>query len=295
MKIAIVGKFKRLHDEEYIARSFEQLGHQVMRIEQSKHWFDMKGMLERFHPEMLLYTKWNRPVQLAPTIGLLRREGCKTVCWLFDLYFGYARENQVRVQPFFQSDYVFTTDGGHNPDFVNAGVNHQCVRQGIVKEECYVDQNLSHDYDVIFVGSENPYYTERTKLMYELRERYNFEWFGRKDTNEVRNIELNQLYSRAKIVIGDSYYSPHYWSNRIAETLGRGGFLIHQDVPGLREEYPDLVTYKKGDIKDLYEKIDYYLSHEDERQEIIRKNFELVRDRYTMDKKCEELLQWLNK
>ena len=32
MRITIIGRFVRLHDEEYIARSFEMLGHDVQRI-----------------------------------------------------------------------------------------------------------------------------------------------------------------------------------------------------------------------------------------------------------------------
>jgi spore maturation protein CgeB len=77
------------------------------------------------------------------------------------------------------------------------------------------------------------------------------------------------------------------------ETLGRGGFLIHQEVDGLKEEYPHLVTYKRGDLNDLKEKIDYYIEHEDERKALVVKNYEWVRDNYTMDKKCAELLSKL--
>ena len=127
----------------------------------------------------------------------------------------------------------------------------------------------------------------------QLAKMYNFKWFGRKNTDELRGENLNEIYAKTKIVVGDSVYSPYYWSNRVVETLGRGGFLIHRDVPGIKEEYPDLVTYD-GTMEDLLKKIDYYLSHEEERQEIIRKNFEHVRDHYTMDKKCEELITWLN-
>ncbi len=122
---------------------------------------------------------------------------------------------------------------------------------------------------------------------------YNFKWFGRYSTNEIRGLPLNELYSQTKIVVGDSVYSPHYWSNRVVETLGRGGFLIHREVEGLKEVYPDLVTYD-GTYDDLMKKIDYYLAHEDERREIIKKNFERVRDYYTMDKQCQKLLNYIS-
>lgn len=293
-KIAYIGKFSLLYDEEYIARSFEMLGCAVTRIPQSLPWFDMKNMLEVHKPEVLIYGKWECPKELFPTILKLKREGVKTVCWLFDLYFGYTREYQVRNKSFFRSDYVFTTDGGHGAQFSQYGIKHICVRQGIYDKECVLLPLKPMKYDVVFVGSDNPIFPERKERLRHIASYCNFKWFGKRDTNELRGMALNELYAESKIVVGDSFYSPHYWSNRVVETLGRGGFLIHQEVEGLKNEYPDLVTYKRGDLQDLRNKIEYYLTHEDERQEIIKKNYNLVKSRYTMDKKCSDILQWLN-
>lgn len=289
IKIAFVGKFNRLHDEEYIARSFEMLGHEVIRIPPHTMPNDIAMLLGYKRPDILLYCKWDYPPQLTEAI---KKAGTKTVCWLFDLYFDYQRELQVKTRRFFRSDYVFTTDGGHDKLWPKFGINHQCIRQGIYKEECFM-LPTDNKYDVAFVGSESPLYDERNKTMKWASENFDFRWFGRHDTEEIRGIKLNKLFSETKIIIGNSVYSPHYWSNRIVETLGRGGFLIHQEVEGLREEYPHLVTYKRGDLVDLKSKIEYYLTHEKEREEIRVKNFEWVRDNYTMDKKCAELISKL--
>lgn len=290
MKITIIGKFKNLYDEEYIARSFEMLGHEVQRLEQNYHWTSMAMELTKFQPDILLYSKWECPRELRSTLVTLNPI---KVSWIFDLYFGYAREWQVDTRWFFKaSDFVISTDGGHNAQWTHKGIKHYCVRQGIYKPECwYRIDNPEHE--VVFVGCDNPLYLERRDTMNKLATKYRFKWYGKKNTDELRGESLNELYAKTKIVVGDSVYSPRYWSNRVVETLGRGGFLIHRDVPGIKEEYPDLVTYD-GTYEDLCKKIDYYLEHEDERREIIRKNFELVRDKYTMDKKCNELLTWLN-
>lgn len=295
MKIVFIGKFRRLYDEEYIARSFEMLGHEVCRIEQSMHAWDVAYAIKKCQPDMIIYCKWNITQEALPFITPLRKSGTKTVCWVFDLYFGYNREPQVYTQPFFKSDFVFTTDNGNNERFKKAGVNHHCVRQGIYKDECYLEPVVERTNDVIFVGCENPLYTTRLDILTEVAKEFpTFQWFGRTNTNEVRGTELNELFARTKIVVGDSVYSPHYWSNRVVETLGRGGFLIHPDVPGIKEEYPYLVTYKVGDTKDLISKIKYYLKHDDEREALVKKNFEFVRDNYTMDKKCAELIKIVN-
>lgn len=288
MIIAFIGKFQNLHDEEYIARSFEMLGHEVKRIPQSSQWFDIKIILEQTKPDVLLYCKWEQPKELDKVIELLKRNGMKTVCWLFDIYFNYTRENFVKNKSYFKSDYVFTTDGGQQVRFEEAGVNHKCVRQGIYKDECILYPFQTIEHEIVFVGSDSIVYPERTKIVKELKAH----WVGKNNTNEVRGMALNELYASTRVVIGDSWYSPHYWSNRIVETLGRGGFLIHRDVPGLKEEYPDLVTYN-GTIEDLKKKIAFYTKNDYERREVIRRNFEWVKKNYTMDKKCKELCEYI--
>jgi len=292
-KIAIIGKFTNIFDEEYIARSFEMLGCHVDRIPQHLQWFDIKTALEKSKPDILLFTKWNWPNELDQTLIYLKRMGTKLVSWLFDIYFDYPREYQIRNAKFFKADYVFTTDNGHNHRWPAMGINHHCIRQGIFAEECYMADRATYKYDVVFIGSENPMFMQRNEILYKLDKDFKFTWFGRKNTAEKRSHDLNRLFAETKIVVGDSYPSPRYWSNRIVETLGRGGFLIHREVEGLKEEYPHLVTYN-GTYEDLKKKISYYLEHDKEREEIIIKNFNHVKDNFTMDKKCKQLLQWVN-
>lgn len=277
-----------MHDEEYIARSFEMLGHTVQRLPEKMIHPQFKGLIEEFQPDFVIFTKLfiAEPVKL---IDWLKASKIKNVSWTFDLYFDYPREERIHKVWGFLADKVFTTDGGHGERWKELGIDHQVVRQGIYKPECYL--NIMRPDGIVFVGSENPLYPDRQKMMEFLKKEYsNFKWYGRHDDNEIRGPALNDLYSRSQIVVGDSVYSPHYWSNRVVETLGRGGFLIHQEVPGLKEEFPWLVTYKQGDLGHLKEKIDYYLSHETERQEIVVKNLKWVMDHYTMDKKCAELI-----
>lgn len=282
-KIAFIGKFKRLHDEEYIARSFEALGHKVERIDERLASGEIIERLDLFNPDLVLWTK------LAVGEQKKIREYCrkyKTACWVFDLYIGYQREARLHT-PAFTADYVFTTDGGHDKEFQELGITHNCVRQGIYKDECVLLPFQPIENEVIFVGSDNPYFPERRKLI----ESVGAKWFGKDNTNAIRGLDLNDLYSRSRIVIGDSVPSPHYWSNRVVETLGRGGFLIHKDTEGIREAYPYLVTYTT--IEDLKQKIEYYVNHEDERREIIQKNHDWVKENYTCDKQCQKLLNYV--
>lgn len=296
MKIGFIGKFNKIYDEEYIARSFESLGHEVMRVEENVALGAVLLRFKEFEPDLVLFTKLEGIEDGQRFLKILKDRGVKTASWIFDLYFDYPREYRVDTAACFKAQYVVTTDGGHAKNWEKKGIKHLCVRQGIYKEECFMESK-ERKLDIVFVGSDNALCPERQQVIREIDKAYGdrFTWFGRKNTHEVRSTALNELYSRTKIVIGDSVYSPYYWSNRVVETLGRGGFLIHQEVPGLKEEFPHIVTYERGNINDLKAKIDYYLEHEEEREDIRKKNFEWVRDTYTMDKKCKELLLCLSK
>lgn len=284
MRILYVGKFSSSDDEEHIAQSLENLGHEVIRLPMSMTEQEMHRKITLSRYDFILFAKWE-PSQLIKEA--IKNKNTKTVCWLFDLYWDYPRQYRLKSSWYFKADKVITTDGGEHP-WSKIGINHSCVRQGIFDKECYIEEFNEPD-GVVFVGSDNPFFPERSKLMNQLNIDYQFEWIGKHSSKEARGPVLNSIYAATKIVVGDSVYSPGYWSNRVVETLGRGGFLIHREVEGIKEEYPFLVTYN-GKYDDLKSKIDYFMSHEEERRDIVIKNFNWVKEHYTYDKKCKELM-----
>lgn len=289
MKIIYIAKFNKMWDEEYIARGFEDLGHTVGRINEATRVRDILRDIQSFKPDLVIFAKFQQP-HAEQVINECKRLKIKTVCWVFDLYFGYNRQYQLE-SPAFKADYVFTTDGGEH-DWFRYAINHNCVRQGIFERECVLVED-EKEHDVIFVGSFNPYNVERNKILEKIDKDFDFKWFGKEDSDAIRGMKLNELYAKSKIVVGDSVYSPHYWSNRVVETLGRGGFLIHMEVEGLKEAYPHLVTYKRGDYEDLKKKIEYYLKNDKQRNDIIKKNYKWVRDNYTCSKQCQRLIDFI--
>ena len=81
----------------------------------------------------------------------------------------------------------------------------------------------------------------------------------------VSQSELNTLYASAKLVIGDSCFGGQikgYYSDRVTETTGRGGFLLHP-----RNEWinPNVIQFDLN-FEDLKDKIDYWLTHDEERE-----------------------------
>jgi len=109
---------------------------------------------------------------------------------------------------------------------------------------------------------------------------------------------LNQLYSDTKIVIGDTlcigFDYPYYLSDRIFETTGRGGFIIHPYIKGIEDLFEigkEIVTYQFGDFDDLFKKIDYYLKHDKEREAIRKAGFERTKRDHTYRQRWEQIIK----
>jgi len=297
MRIFYIGRFDHIWHEEQIARSFESLGHEVERCNAtSSDAVRLIDRIDKFNPDFVLFAKLNIHGDKVEFMRTLKRKGIFTVCWVFDLYIGYERERYMKTMVYFNADMVFTTDGGHQKEFEEKGINHYLLRQGIYDKEAYIKKG-DLKYGVIFVGTKNIVYEYRTKIMQRLQQTVELVWFGRDNSEEIRSHELNELYGQTKIVMGDSVYSDGYWSNRIYETLGRGGFLIHPMVRGLEKEfepYKHFVPYERGDYGSLYKIIKYYLKNDDARDEIRLAGHEFCKKHYTYKIRCQELITQVN-
>jgi spore maturation protein CgeB len=109
------------------------------------------------------------------------------------------------------------------------------------------------------------------------------------------------LYASTKVVVGDTlcpnFKYPDYWSDRIYETLGRGGFLIHPYIKGLEKEFEDkkhVVFYEYNNWNQLQDLINYYLENDKEREKIRKAGHELVKKSYTYKNRWQSILKELN-
>ena len=89
---------------------------------------------------------------------------------------------------------------------------------------------------------------------------------------------------------------PDYWSDRVYETLGRGGFIIHPYIPGMENEFVDkehLVFYEYKNFAQLKSLIDYYSENDEEREKIRLAGHKLVKEKYTYKNRWEHILKEL--
>jgi len=277
MRFLYFGSFGPYNTESYIAQSLRELDHVVDcvdRVEQGAG--EITARLNREKYDVLLFSKVTS--SFGVQLDMAKNNEVKTVCWLFDLYWDWRKN--FKNLPMWKADYVFTTDGGHNEEWKALGVNHQLLRQGVLGQE-RLSLKPNYEYDVAFVGS--LHYIYRDRLVSFLKSNYNFLHVTNK-----RGLHLNKELSRVKVVVGDSAPSPHYWSNRSYEVTGRGGFLIHSETEGYKEEFPHVPTFHRTDFKQMTGIIDHYLEDDREREELKQKQFEHTAN-FTYFNRCKEL------
>lgn len=276
--------------ESELVWSLEHLGHKVVKFQESCDTTDkIIDVCRAEKVQLLIYIHthgWGitgtRTVE--EMITLLRAEGVKTCSFHLDRFWSIPnREARIGNEPFWKTDVCFTADGGNQEGFAAKGVNHVWLPPAVVERGVHFG-SPNAELDVIFTGSVNyhPEYPFRPQMAATLRNHYGarFQVF-----QGVREERLNNLYASAKVCVGDHIFAgcPRYWSDRLPETIGRGGFIIYPRTEGI--DIPGLVTYTPQDTKDLIDKVDYFLdpAHEDERKERLVSAHEWVKkyDTYT--------------
>lgn len=233
-----------------------------------------------------------------------------------DRWWGLNRAPQVVAEPFFAVDLLVTADGGHDDLWASAGVNHLWMPPGVSLAECERVGQARDDLraQVGFVGSWRSYHREwrnRRHLVRWLQNTYDKPVRPRPPYQRLRIVEggyrgqdLADLYASIDVLVGDSCLVPRadgspatrYWSDRIPETLGRGGFLIHPDVEGLRDYFPPgvLVTVPLGDFDALGACIDRWLDEPELRREIAERGRQHVMEHHTYEVRMAQLVAHLD-
>lgn len=315
MRFAVLGNY--LHSfctEAHLALSIESLGHTVLRLQEGTvRASDVPAQVEQFGADVFM---WIQTYDLAEKGGTredrflmlqsIRAHGVPSVSYHLDRWWGLSRQDQVLTEPFFRTDLVITADGGHDDEWSAQGINHVWFPPAVYHTEA-IDGTPTARYaaPIIFVGSWRGYGHEewwpyRQELLSRVRG-----WYGRRfvcwpRNGAIRGMELNNLYASAAIVIGDSCLAGNvarYWSDRIPETLGRGGFLLHPHVEGLDDHFRDgahLKTWELGDWTTLRDLLAFHLAHPEERERIRQRGANHVRESHTYRVRIQQLIRLLH-
>jgi len=312
MKICFLGNFAiNFTSETHWAKSIESLGHEVVRLQEqvadTKTVYDTARECDVF---IWVHTHgWDTPKSegfgdMGAVLRMLKEVSIPTVAYHLDLYMGLGRWTEYKNNPYLKDlQYFFTVDK-FMADWLNENTDTVGIYlpAGVFGEECVMLPYQPVRYDIVFTGSRNYHkeYPFRPQLIDFLRRTYGnrFIHIGNDgDVGQRRGLELNQIYRNAKIVVGDTlqmnFDYPYYFSDRAFEVPGRGGFSIFPNIKGIEYWYEDgkeVVLYKHGDLDDLKNKIDYYLTHPLERETIRKAGFERTKLDHTYMKRWESIL-----
>lgn len=307
MNIVWIGNFSQAHcSEVHWTATLEDIGQTVHRLQENQFtWNTALAKVLEIKPDIVCYTRtWGMKGDWQGFMKQCLELGIPTVSYHLDLFIGLHREPEITSNPFWRTQYVFTADGGHQAEFHAKGIQHFWLPPGVFARECVMEEPLEkYRCDVLFVGSRD-YHKEhyRPQLIDWLKETYGarFVQYGHTEQTCIRGKPLNQLYASAKVVVGDScnpgFSNTHYWSDRLPETLGRGGFLVHPYVIGIEQCYEvgkHFAPYSFGDFAGLKRTIDYYLTHDDERESIRKAGHAHVKTNQTYNQHLGQMLHIL--
>jgi glycosyl transferase family 1 len=312
MKITFLGNFGvDFSSETHHKKSLESLGHTVTALQETQASSELV-LDEAMKSDMFVWVHthgWQTPGSLTMenVLTYLKRAKVPTVTYHLDLWLGLQRQEDLQKDAVYKHIQHFFTVDKKMADWFNDNteVEGHYLPAGVFADEVYMSPKLpgeKYGHDVIFVGSRgyHPEWSYRPKLIDWAKNLYKqrFEHYGGDGLGVVRGDKLNQLYADTKVVIGDSlsvnFDYPYYWSDRLYETTGRGGFMIFPYIEGIEKEFrldEELVTYKFGDFDELREKINYYLENDEEREKIRKAGFERTKKDHTYAKRWETIIR----
>jgi hypothetical protein len=309
-KIVFLGNFRVDYSSEtHHANTLESMGHKVVRMQESEAKSE-EILKYAIDSDLFIWIHthgWRTPgkYEMGQVLRTLADYKIPTMTYHLDLWFGLQRQKDLDNHPVYKYIGHFFTVDKKMADWFNqkTNVKGHYVPAGVYDKECIIKQ-VELKNDVIFVGSKkyHPEWKYRPKLIDWLSETYKdrFSHYGNGGLPSIRGIKLNKLYWSTKIVVGDTlcinFKYPDYWSDRVYETMGRGGFIIHPYISGMEREFEDkkhLVFYEYGNFNQLKELVDYYLEHDEERETIRKAGHELVKSKYTYKHRWGQILKEL--
>lgn len=292
--------------ETHVAGSLELLGHEVVRVQENTARWD-ETMDACLTADLFMWTSTHGFANLWPrqeaerAVALLSR-GMPTVGVHLDLWWGLAREAQIAEEPFFKLGWLFTADGDHDELWEAAGIKHRWMPPGVYGPECVPGTpNPEWASDVAFVGSWDGYghaewWPHRKAMLDRARDAFGdrLALWPRPGRGAVRSGHLNDLMASVKVVLGDSCMadrSTRYFSDRVFETVGRGGVLVMPRIPGLERLLPPFhgVLYH-DDLDEMVEHVEYLVADDAERERVRKDGQAFVAEHHTYERRLADVL-----
>lgn len=309
-RIAYIGNFEPEYSTENdVRKAFEHLGHELIQLQENK--VSMEQVREEaLKSDLLLVTGTWDALPLDEFIDLIHDlaiAGIPSATLHLDTFWGTSRGGRKWWrETMFHTAYIFTADGDYNDKWELLGKNHMWLMPGVRYDAAkFGTERKEYECDVALVGSNGEGYHEdvwtyRKELAEQLRDMckrngWKYKNPGGDEPKIDRNDDMNDFYASAKVTVGDSLClnkeDSKYWSDRVPEATGRGGFLIMPQIKAMKYNYPKLPTYSWGNWKQLEEMIKHYLENEDERHTIQAENQRITKEEHTYVNRVKTIMK----
>lgn len=314
-KIAFLGNFSVPYCSESQYRvELQKLGHEVIALQETQATTE-QTLKAASESDMFFWVhSHNAPnpgnLTMLQVLENLRVRKIPSVAYHLDLYYGLDRWKEYENSDYFKVDYFFTVDR-KMAEWFNTNTNTLGVylTGGAFTDQCYMaDYDPLYASDIAFIGSKgyHPEWQWRPQLIDFLRITYGarFTHWGGDGKELVREEKFNKVCASTKVIVGDSlslnFNYPYYWSERVYNVTGAGGFILHPYIEGLEEEFDlddplldpgELATFKFGDFDNLKRQIDFYLENEKRRSHVRHNGMERTWRDHTYLKRMGTILE----
>lgn len=308
LRIAFLGNYVVDYTSEtHHAKTLEALGHRVTRLQETKaNPRQIRDASRHCDLFVWIHTHGFHTPQVEELLTEAVASGIPVITYHLDLWKGLEREKDMGTDPYWRVLTDFFTVDPQMATYLteNTDIRGHYLPPAVFGPECYMAEPTSDQFDVVFVGSYgyHPEHSYRPKLIDWLRDTYGsrFRHYGGGGLPTVRGAELNQVYANARVAVGDTlslnFDYPGYFSDRLFECPGRGGFQIFPRIKGIENHFvedEEIVLYTFADFDELKAKIDYYVEHDEEREAIRRAGHERTKAENTYHDRWRHILNML--
>ncbi len=296
-KILTIGNFGRgwdgsVCDELHISDALEELGHKVTKIQRED--VGEKTVLP-IHQDFTLIAQWNGyPKDL---VKWLKGNNCDPIIyWAFDYQF--MNKEQWHLDLAKEADLFLSHELEHRKFYEDLGAKFQWFCQDF--SPSFIQPTTEEPkYDVVFTGSCLPWAEERNKTLKAIDKKFDLHIFGitsdQWKEQGFKNVhgpamdeELPKIIGKVNIAI-DHTLSEGYWSDRIAQYMCAGGFVLARYVSPQEMIFGSYPEYFYS-VKDCLEKIQGWLDDDLTRKEWAKKGYEFADKNLRVKNRVQELI-----
>lgn len=295
MRVLTIGNFGTgwdgsICDEEHIAQALEELGHEVYRLPRGE--YDV--LLENEEYDFILIAQWDGYDGMM--LDQIRKHPAPIVYWAFD----HQADGQEWHEKLVMSSDLYLSKPLSDSKYPNWRWCSQDFAPSFLDQAPPAVQ----DIDVLFTGSWVPWESgkERVKYLKAIQDagfnlQINSVTADQWRAEGFKNVQgpamddaLPGLIARAKINFSmDHVYAPGYWSDRNAQIMCCGGFVLFRHVPLSEAVFHRYIGYFHS-IEGCLEMIGEWIERDEDRQFFAAQGYEYAQRHLKVGQRVQEML-----